>query len=68
MIRKARSAILWCHIATKYVADPVGDKPWRYALIPDDAIQANATLDGLLGSFTKSADLELRGGLELTAL
>ncbi len=43
------------------------DKHWRYALIPDDAIQPNATLDGLLGSFTKSADLELLGGLELTA-
>jgi type III restriction enzyme len=65
VLRKARSAILWCHVATKFVAEPVGDKPWRYALIPDDAIQPNATLAGLLASFTKTADMDLLGRFEL---
>ncbi|MHB8529799.1 MAG: DEAD/DEAH box helicase family protein [Caulobacteraceae bacterium] len=65
VLRKARSAIHWCHMATEHAAEPVGGKPWRYALIPDDAIQPNATLEGLLASFTRTADLET---LSLSAL
>ncbi len=58
--RKARSAILWCHVATEHHATPTGEKPWRYALIPDDAIQPNATLAGLLSAHAKTADTQLR--------
>lgn len=65
VLRKARSAVLWCHVATEHHANPTGEKPWRYALIPDDAIQPNTTLAGLLAAHTKVADLDLIGRIEL---
>ena len=58
--RKTRAAVLWCHIATEHHAKEVGEKPWRYALIPDDQIQPSATLKGLLATHTRVADTELR--------
>lgn len=66
VLRKARSAILWCHVATEHHAKPNGGKPWRYALIPDDSIQQNATLEGLLASYTVAPDLELLDRYSLT--
>ncbi len=65
VVRKTRAAVLWCHIATEHHAKKVGEKPWRYALIPDDQIQASATLDGLLSAHTKVADTELRTRFEI---
>lgn len=65
--RKTRAAILWCHIATEHHAKQAGEKPWRYALIPDDKIQANSTLAGLLAAHTKAADTELRARFEIVS-
>jgi len=65
VVRKTRAAVLWCHIATEHHAKKVGEKPWRYAIIPDDQIQASATLDGLLSAHTKVADAELRTRFEI---
>ena len=66
VLRKARSAILWCHVATEHHAKPNGGKPWRYALIPDDAIQSSATLVGLLASYTMAPDMDLMSRYALT--
>lgn len=63
--RKAAAAKLWCHIATDHHATPLGEKPWRYALIPHDVVQPNATLAGLLAAHTQVADMELRSRFEL---
>ncbi|MCA3739358.1 MAG: DEAD/DEAH box helicase family protein [Phenylobacterium sp.] len=64
---KADAASLWCFIATTYHAEKIGEKPWRYALIPDVAVQPNSTLSGLLANYTRPASLELRGRFELQA-
>ena len=58
--RKTDAASLWCFIATEHHATKFFDKPWRYALVPDDAVQPNATLDGLLSQFTRTANAELQ--------
>lgn len=63
--RKTRAAVLWCYIASEHHAKKVGDKPWRYAIIPDDRIQSSATLGGLLSAHTKVADTELRTRFEI---
>ncbi len=47
---KARAAVLWCGYATDH-ATTNGGKPWRYLLIPDTAIEANATIEGLARRF-----------------
>lgn len=67
VLRKADAAALWCFIATEHHAKPQGEKPWRYALIPDVAVQPNATLDGLMSSYTKAADIDLRSRFEMKA-
>lgn len=64
--RKADAASLWCWIATEHHANKHDDKPWRYALVPDDAMQPNATLDGLLSQFVRAPDADLRGRYELS--
>lgn len=63
--RKADAASLWCFIATEHHANKHSDKPWRYALVPDDAVQPNATLEGLLSQFVRTPDADLRGRYEL---
>jgi type III restriction enzyme len=63
--RKADAASLWCFIATEHHAKKHDDKPWRYALVPDDAVQPSATLNGLLAQFTRAPDVDLRGRYEL---
>ncbi|AWM78752.1 hypothetical protein HYN04_06195 [Phenylobacterium parvum] len=64
---KADAASLWCFIATTYHAEKFGEKPWRYALIPDVAVQPNSTLSGLLAKYTRPASLELKSRFELQA-
>ena len=59
VVTKAKAATLWCHIATEHYAKPNGDKPWRYALIAHDAVQPNATLEGLLAAYSWAPDLDL---------
>lgn len=63
--RKADAAALWCYVATEHHGKKVGDKPWRYALVPDDVIQPNATLAGLLSGYVWSPDVELRARYEV---
>jgi type III restriction enzyme len=46
VLLKARAAALWCQHAST-----VSDKPWRYVLIPHDAIERNATLSSLIASY-----------------
>lgn len=53
-------------VATEHHAKPTGGKPWRYALIPDDAIQPSATLAGLLASYTVPPDIDMLGRYLLT--
>lgn len=67
VLRKADAAALWCFIASEHHARPLGEKPWRYALIPETAVQPNATLDGLLASYTRVADMDLRSRFEMKA-
>lgn len=43
---KAKAAIVWCERATAHEQEN-GGKPWRYLLIPHDAVTANATLEAL---------------------
>lgn len=62
--RKAKAAVLWCMIASKHAATQ-GEKPWRYLLVPEDAVQPNATLDGLARTFTRQPDIELAARYEL---
>ncbi|MER8459804.1 DEAD/DEAH box helicase family protein [Mesorhizobium sp. M1300] len=64
--RKARAATLWCMIATEHHSKAYGSKPWRYVLVPDDAVEVNSTLSGLLSTHTVVADTELRIQFDLT--
>ncbi|MBU6995586.1 DEAD/DEAH box helicase [Ferrovum myxofaciens] len=47
---KKEAAIKWCRNASEY-AFANGGKPWRYVLIPHNAIAVNMTLDGLARQF-----------------
>jgi len=47
---KAKAAIVWCHRATEHERAN-GGKPWRYALIPHDAVKATATLKAHIRNF-----------------
>lgn len=44
---KARAALLWCQRATEHA----GGKPWKYLLIPHDAIDESKTLAGLAATW-----------------
>ncbi|MBU0676976.1 MAG: DEAD/DEAH box helicase family protein [Verrucomicrobia bacterium] len=46
---KAHAAVEWCKMASAHEAAHNG-KPWKYLLIPHDAITAAATLEGLASS------------------
>ena len=47
---KAKAALEWCAHASEYSARH-GGKPWRYVLIPHDAVVVNATLGALATRF-----------------
>ena len=47
---KARAAVQWCAHANAHAAMH-GGKPWRYLLIPDEAVRYLATLDALTSQF-----------------
>ena len=49
---KARAATAWCKHATEHELQN-GGKPWKYILIPHDAITASATLQGLVVRFAQ---------------
>jgi type III restriction enzyme len=50
VLAKARAAVTWCANATSYETQNKG-KPWRYLLIPHDAIAENMTIAGLARSY-----------------
>lgn len=51
VLAKARAATSWCEHASEHELAN-GGKPWRYLLIPHDAIADNATLGGLVRRYT----------------
>ena len=50
VLAKQQAAIDWCKNASRH-AESHGGKPWRYLLIPHDAIAENHTLAGLAARF-----------------
>jgi type III restriction enzyme len=54
VLAKARAAATWCEHATAHENDNKG-KPWRYLLIPHDAIGDNMTVAGLLKNYAVAA-------------
>ena len=50
VLAKRDAAVAWCAHASAH-ARQYGGKPWRYALIPHDAIADNMTLAGLIAQF-----------------
>ncbi len=50
VLAKQEVAVKWCERASAYMREH-GGKPWRYALIPHDAIAENGTLIGLVARF-----------------
>jgi type III restriction enzyme len=51
---KAEQATLWCKHASDY-AKTVGGEPWKYLLIPHDAVAANVTLENLIARYSMGA-------------
>jgi type III restriction enzyme len=51
VIAKKDAAVPWCRHATEHSAKH-GRKPWKYLLIPHDAIKENMTLAGLAAQYT----------------
>ena len=47
---KKDAAVKWCANATKHSTDN-GGKPWKYLLIPHDAIMENMSIAGLVSQF-----------------
>ncbi|GAB3974328.1 hypothetical protein GCM10028806_29810 [Spirosoma terrae] len=50
VLAKKEAAVEWCKNATNYALQNEG-KPWKYILIPHDAITENKTLSGLANQF-----------------
>ena len=51
VIAKKDSAVRWCQHATDHAAQN-GGKPWKYLLIPHDAVAGNMSIKGLAAQFT----------------
>jgi type III restriction enzyme len=47
VLAKAKAAALWCRRATEHA----GGKPWKYLLIPHDAVDESKTLAGLTAAY-----------------
>lgn len=52
VLAKQEVAVKWCAHASDYTRQ-IGGKPWRYVLIPHDAISENMTLAGLARHFER---------------
>jgi type III restriction enzyme len=50
VLAKMDVAVTWCDLASKYAVSN-GGKPWKYVLIPHDAVAENMTLAGLASQF-----------------
>ena len=51
VLAKRDAAVAWCQHASDYAKTYEG-KPWKYVLIPHDAISENMTIEGLADRFT----------------
>ncbi len=51
VLAKKDVAIQWCQNASDYMLNR-GGKPWKYVLIPHDAIEENMTIEGLSDRYT----------------
>ncbi|MGA9379893.1 MAG: DEAD/DEAH box helicase family protein [Phormidium sp.] len=51
VLAKKNAAVQWCQYASEYMLNH-GGKPWKYVLIPHDAIKENMTLKGLSDYYT----------------
>jgi type III restriction enzyme len=47
---KADAAATWCRNASEY-SQALGGKPWKYLLVPHDAVAHNVTLSALVGRY-----------------
>lgn len=54
VLAKKDAATCWCQQASAHAAASSG-KPWRYVLIPHDAIAENMTLTGLSQLYSVTA-------------
>lgn len=52
VLAKADAAVVWCENATQHAKENDG-KPWKYLLIPHDAITDQMTLAGLAARYTR---------------
>ena len=43
-------AVKWCALASEY-STTSGGKPWKYVLVPHDAIKDNMAVEGLVRQF-----------------
>ncbi len=50
VLAKRDVAAEWCRLASEHAAT-YGGKPWRYVLIPHDAIAENMTVEGFVRSY-----------------
>jgi type III restriction enzyme len=50
VLAKRDAAVTWCDLTSEYAVNN-GGKPWKYALIPHDAVAENMTLAGLASRF-----------------
>jgi type III restriction enzyme len=50
---KARAAIVWCTHASDHERSN-GGKPWRYVMVPHDAVVENMTLGGLAARYVRT--------------
>ncbi len=55
VLAKKAVAVEWCAHASEYMEKHSG-KPWKYVLIPHDAIAQNRTLTGLAEQFSTARD------------
>ncbi len=54
VVAKMQAALTWCAHATNHTAS-YGGKPWKYVLIPHDAVADNMSLAGLASRFARPA-------------
>lgn len=54
VMEKKESAVEYCQHATEHSAKN-GGKPWKYLLIPHDAIAENMPIEGLSAQFASKA-------------
>lgn len=53
VVAKRDAAVKWCQQASEY-ASTNGGKPWKYLLVPHDAVATNMTLEGLATQYAVS--------------